>query len=65
MMTQTGLTNLCHEIMALGYDEETASHYAVLLGDTPATDERGRYLVMEQGRVLATLPPLRFYQDSE
>lgn len=65
MITEEGLTNLCNEIMALGYDEETASHYAVLLGDTPLTDPSGRMIVMENGNVLATLPPLKFYQESE
>lgn len=55
------LTELTREIMAQGYDEATASHYAVLIGDTPARDAHGNVIVVEQGRTIATLKPLKMF----
>lgn len=56
MMTPEGLTELTREIMRLGYDEETASDYAVLIGDTPCMDEAGNVLVLDDaGKTLACL----------
>lgn len=57
------LTKLTNEIMTHGYDAATASDYAVILGDTPLRDEAGNIVVMERGRVLATLPPLKCYAE--
>jgi hypothetical protein len=61
MMDEKSLTELTREIMAQGYDEATASDYAVLIGDTPCLDETGRVLVMDGGRVLARLQPLKSF----
>ncbi len=41
--------------MALGYDERTAGHYAVLIGDTPISDDKGNIIVMDGNRELARL----------
>lgn len=59
------LTQLKNEIMAHGYDAATAGHYAVLLGDTPLLNEAGDIVVMEDGKVLATLPPLKTYAEPQ
>lgn len=50
-------------IMGLGYDESTASRFAVLLGDTPLKDADGNILVMEGDTLLATLPPLKTLRE--
>lgn len=64
MMDSKTLTELTREIMTHGYDEARASHFAVLLGDTPLKDLQGRVLVMDGAQLLATLPPLKFYAES-
>lgn len=52
-------SKLVDDIMAQGYDEDTACEYAALLGDTIPLDEEGRWLVVDQrGNVLARLTPL-------
>jgi hypothetical protein len=61
MMDEKALTDLTHEIMRQGYSEETASDYAVLLGDTPCRDAAGNILVIDAGNVIATLKPLEFF----
>jgi hypothetical protein len=44
------------EIMALGYDEETAGNYAAIIGDIPVMDEQGRVVVLDDtGKELARL----------
>jgi hypothetical protein len=62
-MMENFLPQLRREIMAQGYDEATASRYAVLLGDTPCRDAVGNLVVMDGDEVLATLPPLQFYEE--
>ncbi len=52
---------LVDEIMAQGYDEKTAAHYAALIGDTPLTDADGNIVVKENGREIARLRPLKFF----
>lgn len=53
---------LVDEIMSQGYDEETAAHYAALIGDTPLVDPAtGQIIVEEKGRELARLKPLKFF----
>ncbi len=47
MIERDMLTELTREIMAQGYDEETASNYAVLIGDTPCTDQHDNVIVMD------------------
>ena len=54
---------LIAEIMSQGYDENTASHYAGLIGDTPIADEHGNIVVMENGREIAKLKPLKFFGE--
>ena len=61
MMDAKTLTELTQEIMAQGYDEETASDYAVLIGDTPCLDEHGNVLVIDGHRQLARLKPMKFF----
>lgn len=55
---------LIAEIQSQGFDEETAAHYAALIGDTPCYDEDGNIVVRDENdRVLARLRPLKFYED--
>jgi hypothetical protein len=64
MLERESLTELIAEIVSQGYDEQTASRFAVLLGDTPATDDSGNVIVLDDGgAVLATLKPLKFFSD--
>lgn len=61
MMNEESLDVLAAEIMALGYDEETAGDYAAYIGDLPIKDERGNIIVQDEtGRELARLP-LKFF----
>lgn len=56
MMDESQFNALVDRIMRLGYDEDTAADYAVIIGDTPETDAAGRTIVRdESGQVLATL----------
>ena len=55
------LSKLTSEIMAQGYNEKTASDYAVLIGDTPCVNEAGQILVFENGKEIARLKPLKFF----
>lgn len=58
------LTEMATEIMSQGYDEETASYYAVRIGDTPGYDEDGRLVVLnERGEIIARLRPLKCLTD--
>lgn len=61
MMDENSLTELTHEIMRQGYDEATASNYAVLIGDTPCMDEEGNIVVLDGGKEIARLKPLMFF----
>ena len=61
MMNKKALTELTHEIMAQGYDEEMAGNYAVLIGDTPCTDEAGNIVVLDGGKKIARLKPPKFF----
>jgi hypothetical protein len=54
------LAKLVREIESLGYDEETAAHYAVLIGDNPIVDTDGSILVVEGDKVLAKFK-LKFF----
>lgn len=50
--------DLVQPIMALGYDEKTAAHYARLIAKNPCRDENGKIAVVEDGfdlKVLAIL----------
>lgn len=50
-----GFNSLADAIARLGYDRETADHYAELIGDTPVTDEQGRIVVRDGDTELARL----------
>ncbi len=65
MCTEEGFNAMIEEIMAQGYDEETAAEFAALIGDTPCFDEKGNLLVLdhETGKILATLKPLKGMGD--
>ncbi|MCO5051299.1 MAG: hypothetical protein M9920_03250 [Verrucomicrobiae bacterium] len=54
---------LIAEIQSQGYDEETASRFAALIGDLPCYDEDGNMVVRDGDRILARLRPLKFYED--
>lgn len=58
-----GFKALTDEIERQGYDRETAGNFAALIGDTPITDEQGCIVVMEGGKIIATLKPLGFFDD--
>jgi len=60
-MTEEGMNRLIDEIMSQGYDEKTAAHYAALIGDTPLTDADSNIVVKENGREIARLRPLKFF----
>jgi hypothetical protein len=62
MMDDDSLTELTREIMTQGYDEETASNYAVLIGDTPCMDEAGNVVVMDGNKEIARLKPLKMFE---
>jgi hypothetical protein len=62
MMDEDSFTGLTHEIMSQGYDEETASHYAVLIGDTPCVDEAGNIVVLDGEKEIARLKPLKMFE---
>jgi hypothetical protein len=62
--TPESFQELIDAIMALGFDEKTASDYAMLIGDTPVIDEQGRVVVSENGRELARLK-LSYFDDTE
>ncbi len=64
MMDKNLLSKLTNEIMDQGYDEATASRYAVLIGDTPTIDKEGNMLVMDGQRLVATLKPLKFFSPN-
>jgi hypothetical protein len=55
------LDELKAQIMEQGYDERTAGHYAVLIGDTPVLDEHKNVLVHDGLKVVATLKPLKYF----
>jgi hypothetical protein len=62
MISEEGFYKLIAEIQSQGYDQETAGHYAVLIGDMPIVDDAGNVVVMENGKVLARLKPLKFFE---
>ena len=56
MLTEKGFNRLVTAIERLGFDEETAAHYAARIGDTPCLDESGLVVVTDEtGRELARL----------
>jgi hypothetical protein len=62
MLDQHSLTELTTEIVSQGYDEQTASRFAVLIGDTPCFDDKRNVIVSdERGSTVATLKPLKFF----
>jgi hypothetical protein len=64
MMDEKSLGELAREIMAQGYDEKIAWHYAALIGDVPFTDEQGNVIVRdERRRELARLKPLKMFEE--
>lgn len=61
-MSFDGLAELAEEIRRQGFDEETASRFAALIGDTPIIDDAGKVVVRDGGRELARLK-LHFFED--
>ena len=63
----TGISEFQQLVAAIqrqGYDEPAAAELAALIGDTPIIDEDGSVIVMEQGRVIARLRPLHFFDGN-
>lgn len=58
MLDENALNELVREIMRQGFDEATASRFAVLIGDTPEIDLAGNVIVRDGDQVIATLRPL-------
>jgi len=54
-MNQDSFNKLTDEIVSKGYDEKTASHFSMLIGDTPMVDKDGDVIVMEDGKILTKL----------
>jgi hypothetical protein len=63
MMEFENLNELTAEIMAQGYDEQTASDYAIRIGDRPMFDTEGNVMVMKGDQLLAVLKPLKFFLE--
>jgi hypothetical protein len=64
-MDRDALNKLALEIAAQGYDEQTASRFAVLIGDTPIHDSARNVIVPDlAGAVLATLAPLACFDPA-
>jgi len=57
------IDELIIQIMAQGYDRKTAADFAIAIGDTPILDEQGNVLIVQGGRVIATLKPLPFFRE--
>lgn len=56
-------TVLVREIMSQGFDEETASRYAAIIGDLPVRDSNGNILVRDVVRdEIVKLRPLKFFE---
>ena len=63
MMDEKAFLELVREIQSQGYDQATAAHYAMLIGDTPIQGADGKLVVMESGRVVARLDWLTFFSS--
>ena len=64
MMDEKTFRELAREIEAQGISRELALRYAELIGDLPVRDADGNILVMDAGRQLARLKPLKIFQTS-
>ena len=63
MMDEKAFGELVDEIQSQGFDQDTAAHYAALIGDLPITDEQGQLVVMSGAQVIARLRPLKFFES--
>jgi len=64
MIDQEGFNQMIDEIMAQGYDLETACKFAAIIGDTPELDRDDNLVVRDKsGNLLATLRPLDCFGD--
>jgi len=60
MMEFDAFSELVAEIMAQGFDENTAAYYAARIGDIPIIDAQGNVVVQdESGHTIARLKPLK------
>jgi len=55
MIEEHAFSELVNQIKSLGIDENTAAHYAMLIGDTPCLDENGKTVVEQDNVILARL----------
>jgi len=60
MISKEQFNQIVDAIMAQGYDEDSASNYAGLIGDTPnVNSENGKWrVVSRKGELLAEIDPL-------
>lgn len=63
-MDQNNFNKLVDEIISRGYDEKTATHFSMLIGDAPITDNEGNIIVMENNNILAKLK-LNFFSKEK
>jgi hypothetical protein len=64
MLAPESLTKLTHEIMKQGFDVETASAYALRIGDVPRMDKDGNFIVLDdRGNELTRVKPLEFFKS--
>lgn len=63
MIDYDAFNRLVEEIMAQGFNEETAAHFAKLIGDRPIYNEDGTIAVMKGDREIARLKPLAFFES--
>jgi hypothetical protein len=61
VISEQAFNDLVEEIRAQGHSQETAAHYAALIGDTPLVDQEGKFLVRDGRQVVARLEPLKFF----
>lgn len=61
-MNEEAFNELVDQIMALGHDEETACHYASLIGDVRQIED-GQVIVTENGEVIARLDLPQLTED--
>lgn len=63
MIELEDFNKLVDEIVEQGFNEETASELAEMIGDTPIYNEAGNIVVMDGAREVAILLPLKFFAE--
>lgn len=63
MFESDSFIRLTDEIASQGYDLETASRFAALIGDTPIFHDNGDISVQSGCSEIARLKPLKFFRS--